>query len=90
MFERQLKSFPGNTKTNPREHVDAMTLKSCKELGIEEKQGEEKATKKNKEKEKDNEPTQPVKEYKPKIPYPTKVKKDLMNEQFGKFLELFK
>ena len=45
---------------------------------------------KNKEKEIDDEPTKLMKEYKPKIPYHAKLKKDLMNEQFGMFLELFK
>ncbi|KAA3477289.1 Aspartic peptidase [Gossypium australe] len=31
-----------------------------------------------------------VREYKPLIPYLTKLKKDRMNEQYGKFLELLK
>ena len=31
-----------------------------------------------------------MKEYKLAIPYPVKLKKDHMDEQFGKFLELFK
>ena len=82
--------MPGNTKTNPKEHVNAVTLRSGKELKVEEKQGEEKVVEKNKEKEKDDEPKQPMKEYKPKIPYLVKVKKDRMDEQFGKFCELFK
>ena len=30
------------------------------------------------------------KEYKPSVPYPTKLKKDRIDAQFGKFLELFK
>ena len=59
-------------------------------MKVEEKQGEEKAAKKSKEKEKNGEPTQPMKEYKPKILYPTNLEKDFMNGQFGKFLELFK
>ena len=50
----------------------------------------EKEANENQEKELDNKPTQPMKEYKPTIPYPTKLKKDHMDEQFGKFLELFK
>ena len=60
--------------------MNVVSLRSGKELGIEEKQVEEKVVKKNKEKEKDDEPSQPIKEYKPKIPYPTKVKKDHMDE----------
>ena len=30
------------------------------------------------------------KEYKPPVPYPAKLKKDHIDAQFGKFLELFK
>ena len=88
--ERQLRNLPGNIETNPKKHVNVVSLKSGKELGIEEKQVEEKAVEKNKEKEKDDEPNWLVKEYKLKIPYLTKVKKGCMDKQFGKFLELFK
>ena len=80
----------GNIETNPKEHVNVASLKSGKELGIEEKQVKEKVVEGNKEKEKDDEPNQPMKEYKPRIPYPAKVKKDHMDGQVGKFLELFK
>ena len=31
-----------------------------------------------------------MKEYKPSIPYPTKSKKDHIDEHFGKFLKIFK
>ena len=49
--------LPSNTQINPKEHVNAISLKSGKELEIEEKQGEEKVVKKNKEKKKNGEPT---------------------------------
>ena len=44
----------------------------------------------NKEKKTNGESSQPVKEYKPTILYLSKLKKDHMDEKFGKFLELFK
>ena len=72
--------MPGNTKTNPREHVNVVTLRSGKELEVEEKQGEENNAERNKRKKNDEELNRSVKEYKPKIPYPTKVKKDRMDE----------
>ena len=58
IFERQLGNLLGNTKTNPKEHMNTVSLKSGKKLGIEEKQVKEKAIEKNKEKKKDDEPNQ--------------------------------
>ena len=46
----------GNTETNPWEHVKVVSHRSAKELGVEEKQVEEKVAEINKEKEKDDEP----------------------------------
>ena len=70
--------------------MNAVSLRSGKEFGIEEKQIGEKVVEKDKEEEKDHKPIWPVKEYKPKIPFPAKVIKDRMDDRFGKFLEPFK
>ena len=56
---------------------------------MKEKPDKEKVIEKN-EKETDNESSQLVKEYKPTFLYLTKLRKDHMDEQFDKFLELFK
>ena len=69
-----------NIKTNPREQVNVVSLRRGKELRVKEKQDGKKNAEKNKEKEMDDKPTQPMKEYKSKTPYPTKLKKDLMND----------
>ena len=67
-----------------------MTLRSDKQLQEIERPKEKEAVKKKKEEDVKSEASQLVKEYKPTIPYPTKLKKDCMDEQFGKFLKLFK
>ena len=60
--------------------MNTITLRSGKEMRIEEKKGEEKVGEKNKRNENDDEPTQSMKEYKPKIPYLTKVKEKRSQE----------
>ena len=52
-----------------------MSLRNGKELRAKEKQGEEKAVVKNKEKKKDDESIQLMREYKPTIIYLTKLKR---------------
>ena len=49
--------MPSNIETNPKEYAKAMSLKSGKKLIVKEKQGEEKAVEKNKEKKNDGKPT---------------------------------
>ena len=66
----------GNTELNLREQVEAVILRSGKKLYVKEKQDEEKVDEKNKERKKDGDPSLPMEQYKPIIPYPTKLKKD--------------
>ena len=64
---------------NHQEHVEAVSLRCGKQLLEREKPTEKEAVE-NQNKESDSESTQLVKEYKPTIPYPTKLKKDCMDE----------
>ena len=65
---------------NPREHVKATTFRSGEQLQVKEKKNEGKVGEKNEEQRKDDEPSPLVKEYRPIIPYLTKLKKDHMDE----------
>ena len=89
--ERQQGSLPSNTEKNPKEQIKAVTLRSGKELRVEtEPHGKEENGKQSENKEKGDGNPKPVQGFQPTIPYPAKLKKDKMDEQFGKFLELFK
>ena len=88
LSERQKGTLPSNIETNPREHVKAVTLRSGKQLEEAEKVTEPQNDKN--ENEEGSKKPQLVREFKPHIPYPKKVRKDRMDEQFGKFLKLFK
>ena len=72
--------MPSDTKTILKENMKVVILRNGKELWLEEKLGEEKATKKNNKREKDGKPPQIVKEYKPTIPYLAKLKEDHIDE----------
>ena len=74
---------------NHQDQAEVVTLRSGKQLLEREKPTEKEAIE-NQKKKLDGESTQPVKEYKPTIPYIAKFKNDHLDEQFGKFLELFK
>ncbi|XP_027364550.1 uncharacterized protein LOC113871650 [Abrus precatorius] len=92
LSERPQGSLPGNTETNPREQVNAVTLKSGRTLQEKGKQ----ETKKDAVEEEDKcqeeivEKPPVVKEFIPPLPYPARLKKDKDDEQFGKFLSLFR
>ncbi|PPS19993.1 hypothetical protein GOBAR_AA00591 [Gossypium barbadense] len=89
--ERPLGSLPSNTEPNPNEHVKAVILRSGKVLAESERKPpyEDDRTEGDEGKPENNDNPMP-KEYKPPIPYPTKLKKDRIDAQFDKFLELFK
>ncbi|KAA3455933.1 Aspartic peptidase [Gossypium australe] len=84
--ERQQGSLPSNTKINPNEQVYAITVlvepKRKLNLEVVEKNDRVEECKKK------HKPM--VSEYKPPILYLTKLKKDRINEKYGKFLELLK
>ncbi|KAA3474271.1 reverse transcriptase [Gossypium australe] len=99
--KRQQGSLPINTETNLKEQVHAITLRSEKVLAepekklnpeaIEKNDGVEECKKEHKSVVREYKPHKSmVREYKPQISYLTKLKKDCMGEQFGKFLKLFK
>ncbi|XP_073275408.1 uncharacterized protein [Primulina huaijiensis] len=93
--------FPRNTEVNPREQCNAVTLRSGKEIGIPEptvenveilaKKDNEKGA--SVEKQKVEEPKK-VLEQKPlskvNLPYPQRFKKKGLDDQFAKFLDIFK
>ena len=105
LSERNPGSLLENTETNLKEHVNAVVLRSGKELPPVvqedkkpklEEPSEEYHVSKGKEKQVENatdakcQPPHEVPEYKPTIPYPARLKKDKADEQYGRFLEIFK
>ncbi|KAD4586318.1 hypothetical protein E3N88_23919 [Mikania micrantha] len=102
LADREKGKLPSNTETNPKEHCKAVTLRSGKTTKsddlastskpiVEEEvevQDEVKNTKQ------DSTGKAPVKEplrvYKPTIPYPGRLKNENMEKHYGKFLDLFK
>ncbi|XP_048229296.1 uncharacterized protein LOC125369924 [Ricinus communis] len=77
LFEKQQGALPSTTESNPREHVNTITLHSVE------------ANSKVKEARQKLKPI-PVKEYQPKIPYPARLKQVEAQEQFSKFLDIFR
>ncbi|XP_027351012.1 uncharacterized protein LOC113862053 [Abrus precatorius] len=92
LSKRPQGSLPGNTETNPREQVNAVTLRSGRTLQEKGKQETEKDTAEEKDKCQEETVEKPhvVKEFIPPLPYPARLKKDKDDEQFGKFLSLFR
>ena len=83
--EKQQSSVPSNTEPNPKAHVNAIILRSDEETKDEVQPQSSGSTAQVKA------PVKvPVREYKPRIPYPNRLLKEKMQEQYGKFLELFK
>ncbi|XP_027347997.1 uncharacterized protein LOC113859415 [Abrus precatorius] len=92
LSERPQGSLPSNTETNPREQVNAVTLRSGRTLQEKGKQETEKDAVEEKDKCQEETVEKPpvVKEFIPPLPYPARLKKDKDDEQFGKFLSLFR
>ncbi|XP_075475578.1 uncharacterized protein LOC142506338 [Primulina tabacum] len=93
--------FPSNTEVNPRAQCKAVTLRSGKEIGIPEpteenvdilaEEDDGKGVSVGKEKVK--EPKKVLEQQplpKMKLPYPHRLKKKGLDDQFAKFLEIFK
>ena len=82
LSRRPQDGLPSNTKKNPREEVNAVTLRSGKELEEVEKEPRKVVDKEKKvveetPKEDNTESSKPVPEvkpYKPKVPFPTRLK----------------
>ena len=98
LFRRPQGGLPSNTEKNPREEVNAVTLRSGKELEEVEKEARKVVDKGKKvvedTPEKDDtessKPAPEVKPYKPKVPFPARLKQHALDKQFAKFLEVFK
>ncbi|XP_027368188.1 uncharacterized protein LOC113874166 [Abrus precatorius] len=92
LSERPQGSLSGNTETNPREQVNAVTLRSDRTLQEKGKQETEKDAIEEEDKCQEETVEKPpvVKEFIPPLPYPARLKKDKDDEQFGKFLSLFR
>ena len=100
LSSRQHGSLPSNTETNPKEQVNLIILRSGKQLDepqkeakkVDEEQAEH-TTKVSKavslEIPQPN-PTAPVKAYVPPIPFPQRLRKNNIDKQFLKFLDVFK
>ena len=100
---RQPGTLPSDTERNPREYVNAIALRSGKELNDptekndEEKKAREEEQKVEMQKPKEDEvipgrisfPDNPP-AYVPPVPYPQRLVKAKLDKQFGKFLEVFK
>ncbi|XP_015965733.1 uncharacterized protein LOC107489493 [Arachis duranensis] len=89
---------PSGAKTNQREECKAITLRSGKELKETTREAQEERVDAN-ESDKEEAPTphpSPPKEkeilkpYAPKAPYPQRLKKDEKDNQFSRFLDIFK
>ncbi|XP_075489466.1 uncharacterized protein LOC142528309 [Primulina tabacum] len=92
--------FPSNTEVNPKEQCKAVTLRSGKELEVQspkemvenEKSVEDvefEVITENKVEDSKTKVVQPP-AFKPVIPYPQRFKKKSLDDQFAKFLEIFK
>ncbi|XP_073049544.1 uncharacterized protein [Primulina eburnea] len=90
--------FPSNTEVNPREQCKAVTLRSGKEIGIPESTEESVEITVEEDEEKsasvrEEEPEKVLKQQplpKVNLPYPQRFKKKGLDDQFAKFLEIFK
>ncbi|XP_073133841.1 uncharacterized protein [Henckelia pumila] len=86
--------FPSNTEVNPIEQCKAIELRSGKKVDNEECKPESKISEKYafEENEVEENPSElelkPM--YKSPLPYPQRFKKKVLDEQFSKFLEIFK
>ncbi|XP_073314728.1 uncharacterized protein [Primulina huaijiensis] len=92
--DHNMGQFHSNTEVNPKEQCKAVTLRSGKELEVQsskkkmdkEKEVEEGETEGSKAEIEVEQP--PV--FKPTLPYPQRFKKKNLDDQFAKFLEIFK
>ncbi|XP_015382976.1 uncharacterized protein LOC107175760 [Citrus sinensis] len=100
LSSRQYGSLPSNIEMNPREQVNAIVLRSGKQLDeprkeakkVDEEQVEDttKVSKATSSEIPQPKPTTPVKAYVPPIPFPQRLWKNNIDKQFLKFLGMFK
>ncbi|KAI3704082.1 hypothetical protein L1987_74290 [Smallanthus sonchifolius] len=99
---QSLCGLPSNTEPNPKAHVKAITTRSGRGTGpdpqvpVHESSEEEVVieipdeTPPRGKPASTSRPREPVRDYTPAVPYPGRLKKQKMEEQYGKFLGLFK
>ncbi|KAD4180096.1 hypothetical protein E3N88_28687 [Mikania micrantha] len=104
LSERQQGTFPANTEKNPKEHVKAVMTRSGKTTQLDEtvvvsKPVDEEEEETEPEVKVQNtrlspastaRPKEVVKPYQPPLPYPGRLRKEKMEEEYGKFLGIFK
>ncbi|XP_048231759.1 uncharacterized protein LOC125370423 [Ricinus communis] len=101
LAERQPGTFPSTTEPNSKEHVNAIMLRpgkfvpspsSISNTNADAQVDSSRKVKvtKAKELEKEEAKEVPLREYQPKIPYPARLKQAQVEQQFGKFLDIFK
>ncbi|XP_038973879.1 uncharacterized protein LOC120105457 [Phoenix dactylifera] len=94
-------NLPSKTEVNPKEHCKAVTLRSGKQLGqvssetiVGDKVDYEEVNKKVSEEVEDlaktPSPLPPVEPYVPPIPFPQRLKQNKIDQQFEKFLKVFR
>ncbi|XP_010247987.1 PREDICTED: uncharacterized protein LOC104590915 [Nelumbo nucifera] len=87
-------TLPSNTKANPREQVQTITLRSGKELQEVEKKAKEEgkmgATLETEKKEEEQFDLMKETSQQPQVPFLNRLKQHKMEKEFGKFLEIFK
>ncbi|XP_073317224.1 uncharacterized protein [Primulina huaijiensis] len=86
--------FPSNTEVNPKEQCKVVTLRSGKELEVqipkERVESDKTVEERNIEEPKTEVEVERSPVYKPTLPYPQRFKKKNLDDQFAKFLEIFK
>ncbi|XP_073030715.1 uncharacterized protein [Primulina eburnea] len=86
--------FPSNTEVNPKEQCKAVTLRSGKDLEVQSPKERVDSEKTVEESEVEGSTAEikvePPPVYKPTLPYPQRFKKKNLDDQFAKFLEIFK
>src|SRR5438270_5067807 len=89
-------SFPSDTEKNPKEQVNAVTLRSGKQLQEPQPKVAEKRNEESHAEEivKEKEPNEPKKieqnKYEDRLPYPNRLKKVQDEKQYFKFLDMFR
>ena len=87
-------ALPSITKTDPKDHVKAITLRSGKELE-QSKEAEQQANKEDTLVPKEQDASTPIQPSIPKpssngIPFPQRLKKQNLDRQISKFIDIFK
>src|SRR5256886_11866894 len=88
--------FPSDTEKNPKEQVNAVTLRSEKQLQEPQPKVAEKRSEENHAEEeiKEKEPNEPKKieqnKYEDRLPYPNRLKRVHDEKQYSKFLDIFR